>query len=175
MNRRHFLLYLSLLFAVGMLFITNSCQKKDALPEPTTEGLNTFACKINGKVWIANGIPTGNKAIEVEFKQLNADTFYLFIHTNGVEKDRVQLTLPKAVKGVNVLNYTLNEPFGVYYDNKFQLFFSRDANPGKVVITKLDTINRIISGTFEFEGMELVNKQKVSVTEGRFDIDLDNL
>ena len=65
MNRRHFLLYPSLLFAIGMLFIANSCQKKDALPAPTTEGLNTFACKINGKNWIANGIPTGNKALEV--------------------------------------------------------------------------------------------------------------
>lgn len=106
---------------------------------------------------------------------MSADTFFLFIHANGIENDRVQLTLPKAAKGVNVLNYTPNQPFGVYYDNKFRHFFSMNANPGKVVITKFDPINRIISGTFEFEGQEIVNKEKVSVTEGRFDIDLDDL
>lgn len=62
---KHFLTFL--FFTVELLFI--GCQKGDKLPEPTTEGLNTFACKINGKVWIANGISTGNKSLEVELSK----------------------------------------------------------------------------------------------------------
>ncbi|MFN8348750.1 MAG: DUF6252 family protein [Spirosomataceae bacterium] len=167
-----------LLFTVWVLFVSGSCREKEKLPAPTTEGLNTFGCKINGKVWIANGMPTGagspwTKPIEIEFNRLSADTFYLFIHTTAQSKDRVQLTLSKAVVGVNLLNE--REPFAVYYDDSFRHFFSRGANAGKVVITKLDTVNHIISGTFSFEGQEIVNKQTVSITEGRFDIDWDKL
>ncbi len=170
----------SLFFAVGVLLMMDGCQTKDSLPEPTMEGRNTFGCKINGKVWIADGMPAGmppgtpgGKPIEVDFKRLNADTFYLFIHTNASTKERVQLTLPMAVVGVNPLSD--REPFAVYYDDNFRHFFSKGPNAGKVVITKLDTVNRIISGTFEFEGQEIIHKQKVSVTEGRFDLDLDSL
>lgn len=157
--------------------MANSCTpKKDLLPAQTTEGLNTFGCKINGKVWVANGIRndqgTAAKAIEAEFRKLSADTFYLFIHTNADTRDRVQLSLPKGVAGINLLEYRYDRPFAIYYDNNFRLFSS---NSGKVVITRLDTVNRIVSGTFEFEGEFGVTKEKVTITEGRFDINMDTL
>lgn len=160
--------------------MANGCKpKEDPLPAPTTEGLNTFGCKINGKVWVANGIRNDQgpaaKAIEVEFRQLSATTFYLFIHTNASTKDRVQLSMPKGVIGTNRLRNRYDEPFAVYYDNQFRLFTSMEANPGNVVITRLDTVNRIVSGTFEFDGQYPVSKEIVRVTEGRFDIDMDNL
>lgn len=169
----------SLLLVTWTLLIVNSCKPKDALPAPTTEGLNTFGCKINGKVWIANGIRNDQgpaaKAIEVEFRPLSATTFYLLIHTNASTKDRVQLTLPKGVLGINRLTNRYDDPFAIYYDNQFRLFNSMDAKPGNVVITRLDTINRIVSGTFEFDAQYPVSKEIVRVTEGRFDIDLDKL
>ncbi|RDB06753.1 DUF6252 family protein [Runella aurantiaca] len=172
---KHFLK--SLLLIVGGLFIANSCKpKEDLLPAPTTEGLNTFGCKINSKVWIANGIRNDQgpaaKAIDVEFRQLSATTFYLVIHTNANTKDRVQLSLPKGVLGTNLLEYRYDEPFAIYYDKSFRLFTSKS---GKVVITRLDTINQIVSGTFEFEGEYIVTKEKVKITEGRFDINMNKL
>jgi len=167
----------SLLLIVWVLVIANSCKPKgEALPAPTTEGLNTFGCKINGKVWLANGIRNDQgpaaKAIEVEFKKLSDSTFYLFIHTNANTKDRVQLSMPKGVLGTNILTYRQDQPFAIYYDNKFRLFTS---NSGKIVITRLDTINRIVSGTFEFDGEYVVTKEIVRITEGRFDINMDKL
>ena len=175
----HYFLKLLMLVTWG-LFIANSCKPKEAdLPAPTIEGLNTFGCKINGKVWIANGIRNDQgpaaKAIEVEFKQLSASTFYLFIHTNASTKDRVQLSIPNAVIGTNILEYRPDEPFAVYYDNQFRLFTTSALNSGKVVITRLDTVKRIVSGTFEFEGQYIVSKEIVRVTEGRFDINMDKL
>lgn len=170
----------SVLVVAWGLLIANSCKsKEDALPAPTTEGRNTFGCKINGKVWIANGVNNEQgpsaKPIEVEFRQLSTSTFYLFIHTNANTKDRVQLSLPAGKIGSNILTNRYNEPFGIYYDNQFRLFNSMEANPGKVVITRLDTINRIVSGTFEFDAQFIVNKEVTRITEGRFDIDMDTL
>lgn len=170
----------SLLFAALALTITVSCKDKDGdLPAPTTEGLNTFGCKINGKVWIANGAtndpgPAG-KAIEVEYEQLSSTTFNLSIFTNANSQDRVQITIPKGKVGENVLRNRYEDPFGIYYDNKYRLFNSMEAKPGKVTITRLDTVNRIVSGTFEFDAQFIVNKEVVRITEGRFDIDMDKL
>ena len=145
------------------------------------KGLNTFGCKINGKAWIPDGMPAGQspfgKRIEVEFYRSKADTFYLLIHTSASTKDRVQLLLPKATIGVNVVTGWEPNSLGlaVYYDANFRHFYSYGPNAGKVVITRLDTINRIISGTFEFEGQEILQKQTVSITEGRFDLNLNDL
>ncbi|GAB3999800.1 hypothetical protein GCM10028807_51060 [Spirosoma daeguense] len=170
----------SLLLVAWGFFIANSCKsKEDPLPAPTTEGLNTFGCKINGKTWIANGIRNDQepaaKAIEVEYRQLSPTTFYLFIHTNASSKDRVQLTLTKGVMGTNTLRNRYDDPFAIYYDNQFRLFNSMESTPGKVVITRLDTTNRIVSGTFEFDGQFSVNKEIVKITEGRFDINMNKL
>jgi hypothetical protein len=168
-----------LLVTWGFLMVASCKPKEDALPAPTTDGLNTFGCKINGKVWVANGIRNDQgpaaKAIEVEFRQLSATSFYLFIHTNASTEDRVQLTLPKGVIGTNMLTNRYNDPFAIYYDNQFRLFNTIESNPGKLVITRLDTLNRIVSGTFEFDGQYIVSKEIVHVTEGRFDINMNNL
>ena len=109
---------------------------------------------------------------------MKADTFYLFIHTGASTRERVQLTLPRATLGVNVLKDWGSNPsaFAVYYDDvNFRLFYPSGPNAGKVVITRLDTINHIVSGTFEFEAQETLQKQKVSITEGRFDLNLKTL
>ncbi|GAB3342275.1 hypothetical protein GCM10027299_56970 [Larkinella ripae] len=172
-----------LLLATGMVLLAVSCRKEESLPEPTTEGRNIFACKINGKAWIANGNPAGQphlvKPLEVEFRQAGKDRFYLLIYTNARSNDHVQLLLHKGQPGVNTLSDWYGKPdslgFAVYYDASFRHFYSYGSNPGQVVITRLDTVNRIISGTFEFKGQEILQKQTVEVTEGRFDIDLKTL
>ncbi|GAB3971282.1 hypothetical protein GCM10028806_21000 [Spirosoma terrae] len=170
----------SLLLVAWGLLIANGCKpKEDTLPAPTTEGLNTFGCKINGNVWIANGVRNDQgpaaKAIDVEFRPLSDSTFYLFIHTNASSKDRIQLALTKGVMGTNKVRNRYDDPFAIYYDNQFRLFTSMESNPGNVVITRLDTQKRIVSGTFEFDGQYPVSKEVVRITEGRFDIDMNKL
>ncbi len=42
---------------------------------------------------------------------------------------------------------------------------------GKVEITRIDTVNNIISGTFEFSAINLYNTpQPITITDGRFDV-----
>jgi len=40
---------------------------------------------------------------------------------------------------------------------------------GAVIITKADTLNDAVAGTFQFEGYSNDSKQTISVTNGRFD------
>ena len=169
--------FMGLIWALSALMGCKSQQ--DALPPPSTEGLNIFACKINGKSWIANGRsndqgPSG-KPIEIEFRKVSADTFYLMIHTHADTKDRVQITLPGGVIGENTLTDRYGAPFGIYYDNQFRIFNSMRNNPGSVRITRLDTVNQVISGTFAFDAQYIVDKSIIKITEGRFDIDIRSL
>ncbi len=53
------------LYLVGVALLFNSC-KKDPLPKPTQEGLNTFGCKINGK----NYVPKGRSSLTVKIEAL---------------------------------------------------------------------------------------------------------
>ncbi|MBA3673706.1 MAG: hypothetical protein H0W75_01905, partial [Chitinophagaceae bacterium] len=55
-----------------------------------------------------------------------------------------------------------------FYD-KGASFVALD-NDGSLHITKHDQQNRILSGTFYFNGTHSSTNEKVSVTEGRFDI-----
>lgn len=155
--------------------ICNSCGK-DPLPEPSTEGRNTFGCKINGKVWKPNGLQGETPPvwpIDITFSQLSADTFNIFIYTSlAGTNEHVQLTLPRAVKGYNALKNTPGEAFGVYYDNDFWHYFTSNQGSGSVNFTRIDPVNGIVSGTFEFEVEGNVNKRKIKITEGRFDIDV---
>ena len=41
---------------------------------------------------------------------------------------------------------------------------------GQLYISKFDSINRILSGTFFFTGTKVSTGEKVTVTDGRFDI-----
>ncbi|MBC7557338.1 MAG: hypothetical protein H7195_10295, partial [Chryseobacterium sp.] len=68
--------------------------------------------------------------------------------------------------GTYILNVQNNSTgrFGVTYNSKA-------FNKGEVNITKLDRVNKIISGTFWFEATNENNpNDKVSVTDGRFDL-----
>ena len=169
----------TLFFTSWMLLAMVGCESEDTLPAPTSEGRNTFGCKINGKAWVPNGVSNEHgpsaKAIEVEFTKLSDSTFYLLIHTNASTRDRVQISLTKGVIGKNVLRNRHDDPFGIYYDSQFRIFNSMESKPGQVVITRLDTLNRIVSGTFEFDGQYVVNKEIVRITDGRFDLDMDDL
>ena len=59
-----------MMYVAGVTLLFNSC-KKDPLPKPTSEGLNTFGCKINGEVWIPTGTsgPGGTKTTLAILKQ----------------------------------------------------------------------------------------------------------
>ncbi|HVZ95348.1 MAG TPA: hypothetical protein VG847_00630 [Chitinophagaceae bacterium] len=173
-----------------------SCKKDnkppDTLPPITQTGANTFGCKINGIVWvpyfqcspftgdcseiqIAFHHPTKNflpLAFQMLFRRsdkVNYEGYFSFTNLALAGADP-----PKAISATgNIYDSLLtNCNFnGVSY------FY--DGYPGssqltgnKFIITKLDTVNRIISGEFNFK--LYVWPDSINVTDGRFDFKIDD-
>ncbi len=59
--------------------------------------------------------------------------------------------------------------YGHYYDGSNR-YVTDSQHTGTVTITRADTVNKIIAGTFEFTGYDPKTKQTISISEGRFDV-----
>jgi hypothetical protein len=70
----------------------------------------------------------------------------------------------------------LNDIGLYFFSKKFEkASFSWDKEfPGELVITRLDTVNMILSGTFWFDAMNMVN-ETVKIRDGRFDLKIDQI
>ncbi len=65
----------------------------------------------------------------------------------------------------NRLQYTVRE------NNTTRVYSSLNTKSGRVIITKDDRASKILSGTFEFEGVDNNDPGKiVKITSGRFDL-----
>jgi hypothetical protein len=142
------------------------------LPAETSIGANTFGALVDDKVFVANSI-SGT---------LIKSKYYSVINIEGVDlisKQHVGLRLP-----VDSLNFKagLNTWHGyefAYYQkqNGIETLLYRYyyGYKGEVYFTKVDTINKIVSGTFSFTVGYLplqssYPSDSVSVSKGRFDV-----
>lgn len=164
-----------LIVTVGM--ILNSCElmkpKPLALPEATQTGENTFGCKVNGEIWVANG---NSNYRSIASKSYNVETGGFEVFGNNT----------KDFEGITSVRVGCNNCFSVGMYTNFDMepeYFSGaigdfkygyghiDTNgTNKVEITRFDLENRIISGTFEYDLYNKENGQKIKITEGRFDL-----
>lgn len=160
-----------------------SC-KKEKLTKETQVGANTFSCKINGVVHIPNDEAFGPRAISASVSLNREDSnFYnlsiLTHYSRNKPWEKVHLTLYKVKKEVIYNLYDKEYRYGTYVLGVLNessgfvgvTYDSKAFNKGEVKITKLDLVNRIVSGTFWFEAINLNDpNDKVSVTDGRFDL-----
>jgi hypothetical protein len=161
----------SWLWAITILLIANSCQK-DPLPKPTQKGLNTFGCRVNGEVWIPEktiGAIPASPAITGGFSKSGNNTFRIDLYARKNDDQSLTLFLPNAIIGDNFFSQTLPGliNYAEFYNGN-RRYQTSSVNTGKVTITRADTVSKILSGTFEFVGGR--GNEKVTVTEGRFDI-----
>lgn len=166
----------ALLLIFALLF--SSC-KKDKLTKATQVGANTFSCKVNGVVYIPNDEAFSVRAISTSLSLNENNNYYdLRVLTNFSYKKpnfQINIILYKVKEtGKYLLNgaefrygeYFITEVYGAEYDTKTR-------NIGEVNITKIDIVNKIVSGTFWFEATNKDDpNDKVSITDGRFDLRL---
>jgi len=158
-------------------FLQFSCKKKQSdnpienLPAATQEGKNTFGCLVNGKVFVPKK-NAGSTAIPLEF---NAGTTFQIRATDFVSnQDEVRIVVKNMIIKVGS-EYILNDPinaFGVYeiFKNSSPASYkTSSSNTGMLKITRYDSANLIISGTFSFDAINTAG-EKVEVRDGRFDI-----
>ena len=172
---------------VCTLAVLTACSKEiTELPEATQTGAHTFGARVNGELWGPQGFGIAPSAPLLEAKYYFDQTSYL-INVRNFSKQPTETEMEIFLMGVNGPGtYYLNTTTTRNPGNRvsYAHYVERKLNPvnewitsaqhtGSVTITKADTVNRILSGTFEFRaGTILGTAEPLNVTEGRFDIKL---
>ena len=165
-----------------------SCKEEewDTLPPETQKGANTFGCYVNGELFVKEkGAPFfGSLTLSAEYNQ---STKVLFIHCEGKDKmgsisfavlnpvENIKMPLLRAElsKMITLKEETGADNITVQYVDI--ITYDMIENTGEIVLTKLDTINCIVSGRFQFQGqysghsLNIVGDSIVFVTSGCFD------
>jgi len=184
-----------------LFFCFTSCENSDdgtssVLPDLTTEGKNTFGCKIDGQIFIPKqeifGSPYTSPILKATYvyDEYYFNGYYLSIFAdNEILQKTIRITLIGGENSLlegNTYPITVNQDnsiFGTYehwgetIDNGdgtgFTPVYEFTTNAfyiGELEILKLDTENKIISGTFWYDCKE-INRDTISrITEGRFDL-----
>ena len=138
----------------------------EKLPPITQEGKNTFGCLVNGKAWITKTSIDANAVYQANMLQISAglvnkdfNQFLYFVINNPSEQEFL-------------LNDTLKYRVELTdLDTNCRYVTNGLIGSGKIMINKLDTRNRIASGTFDFK-VQNTNCIELNVTDGRFDLTL---
>jgi hypothetical protein len=178
---------------VLMCSIVLSCCNKDEvqpatpiaqLPAATQTGANTAGCLVNGQVFLPKGSSQFGPILSC-FYQQDQDGYHLglsIVEKNSAENRHVNISLnPQQLienttyNLVAILNGTSN-----YNSNFGEFIISNNVSSdirynttatvtGEFKVTKLNTQQQIISGTFWYDAINS-GGEKVEVREGRFDM-----
>lgn len=181
---------LSVLIMLSYFLLSAGCKKDgsagDTLPPLTFEGKNTIGCKINGVPWVPKGITSGSGVIYPTSGGYYETAFFpgvhILIETNS--SDGYIDFFCRNYTGYGYLNpgqYLVNKStgdihfgvgqihsYGLYHTNG-KTYITDSLHTGWIEIVKSDSINKIISGRFEFETYNASNGKTYKITEGRFD------
>ncbi len=179
-------IFTSLLFLL-VLVSCLQCRKErnkppTTLPPITQEGKNTFGCKVNGQVWVpyykcgGSGNPCGEIYTEI-FPLSTQDKLPIRIDMNATQRRDTRTDFQISTKQGISLYTTGNKIDSItisYYNYKNNSFDPYTNNlvissNNKFEITKLDTVNRIISGVFDLVLYKSFT-DSIHITEGRFDL-----
>ena len=165
-----------------LLLLITSCSKDvDDLPAATQTGANTFGAKVNGEFWVPAkfGIIPADNLLKARYSSPES----ILITANNFSKSPNETSFEIQITGVTgpgtyYLNQNVIRPtrygYGFFEKRRFtpeEEYQTSNHFTGSVTITRLDNVNKIVSGTFEFNAESLSNPgQSIQVTEGRFDI-----
>ena len=167
------------------VFLLLACKKETTeLPPATQTGANTFGAKVNGALWIPKGFGPfpANDILQVRFLA-NTDMYINAMDISSSPNETEFEILVKNITGPGTyqLNTTVSYPtssanYGYYVKRTLtpvDEWITSATQTGTVTITKLDIPNHIVSGTFQFNLVNIYDPARtLSVTEGRFDIRL---
>jgi hypothetical protein len=174
------------LFTLAAAALLTSCEKDvEALPEPTQTGANIFGARVDGEFWVPQkfGIAPTAPLLEARYSGNNS----VFINARNFSSSPTETEFEiylRNVKESGTGTILLNQLTGKYPQESasYGYFIKRKFMPlgewitgpqhtGSVTITRMDTTNHIISGTFQFTAKSMDDTaEPISVTEGRFDI-----
>ncbi len=171
---------------IGVFVFFMSCRKnhieETLFPAETQSGLNTFGCYVGDEAFIPSTTLFGNvRPINVYYTPASNQYYEAgFLSIQGIDAryslDVAGNVLIQKLGVFGVGEYSLSHVFncvnpyacdgGSYYNAKeWKNYFIES---GKLTITRLDTLNKIISGRFYFISKDTSGNRK-EVTGGVFD------
>jgi hypothetical protein len=186
----------TIIFVLLTMMVSTGCLKDlfDAkLPDATTTGAHIFGCKVNGKSWI----PDGSHSLFVSVGALSAGISQWqgrkFLHISARKDPSIinkeegdsyddmnfDVILP-ANPGELIINETCTScglacPYSslrcfVKGLTNGGCYMTTSTHTGKIQFSRIDTLNGIVSGTFEFSAIDTDTGKTINVTDGRFDV-----
>jgi hypothetical protein len=196
-------------FLLILAFGFSACQKENGekeidiskLPPETQIGANTFGCYLNGKLFIPDTLWSFEDEKWIPYLDIFAGYIPLvqnhlgewgsLVHISAYsspEHDFIGFTVHNPSEGeFNLEGLTLvirNYHYGgIAHQGNSEL--NRESLDSRIIITRFDTINNIVSGTFEIAGRyhyiltddSIVEKHRfidIEIVNGRFDVPLWN-
>lgn len=172
----------NILLACVSVIALASCKKEiKELPPATQTGANTFGLKINGEMWVPQGFAGISADDLLKARKLGN---ILIITAQNFASSPTETEFEMKLYGITgagtyLLNTNTNYPngptnYGYHVKRKLtplDEWITSAAQNGSVTISKLDTVARIVSGTFQFNAENDMDASRtIAVTEGRFDI-----
>ena len=171
--------YFLLLFFAAFCCMGVQCKEEEPdkieelakLPPATTKGRNTIGCLINGKAWPMSSEGFHRKQVFYGDRLfINYETLFSQFDLN----ESISI-MSKLIKTEGTHTITFSNP-----DNEFIIVnyegdkFSSDYSPNKdgfaiIKIIRLDSLNHILSGSFNFTLKNSSGKKQITVEHGRFD------
>ena len=151
--------------AITTIFLFQSCQKEISFDDDNNSVTGNFRAKIEGAQWVANKGYRANRVLGI-------------ISITGFSNDKKYITMTLRDSGVH--RYTLSDATlintATYIDsnetNQQAYTTNQGTYPaqsgGEVLITAIDTVNKKISGTFNFKVFRQADGQVKNFTEGSF-------
>ncbi len=178
-----------LLFLLALPLLATTCQKDpkkgqpiyvtevEKLPAITHQGLNTFGCLVNGKAWLPDNDGTAYPALSPDYWHGQLSIRAVRFGKNSEGKRSILEGI-----GVDVSSSGNLYSHQKYTETKYARISLSDYKTGcdyydstnvlniEVDVVHLDTIKRIIAGTFETTYYIDSICDTVKITKGRFDV-----
>ncbi|TVQ78087.1 MAG: hypothetical protein EA358_05425 [Flavobacteriales bacterium] len=190
MKNSHLILFFSV---IALLACLTSCQKDDTsnpplpdeLPPITQTGEQTFGCLLNGEVWVpkhySNSIVNPPVVLQASWDRWNGDIFSIIAYhrrkdDSSINETMAIYTFPDFIGDTAYFEYNETGRRVTYYytpykNGPFNVYRSIATNRSWVYLSRFDTINRIASGTFSIDLLNIEdNQDTISIREGRFDV-----
>ena len=143
----------------------------DLLPPETQTGQRTFGCLVNGQAWTPAGSPLGGPLFTTQyFNQQLTVSAGRSITVSGVRIDQgIEVNVDKVQSVGSIMLIDSVRNFANIVDLVTRCtYYTNSTHQGTLEITRLDLVNRIVSGRFAFT-LETPGCGKLVVTDGRFD------
>ena len=154
-----------------------SCEKNlpplpTELPPVTTRGKNTFGCMIENEIYVPD-IRRMSFSVDIYFEFPQYPDYYFYVRTKRLVDENDEAMDAEVSFGIDSLRdtgiYNITGAGVLYSEKYYGTYQMTPEDIGTVEILRLDTVNKIISGKFNFIAIA-EDSSIIHVSDGRFDL-----